>query len=77
VDEEDTQYRAGRVTIVLSHDETCELRLLFSQIAHTCNVAYETLGEARPLPAGSEFQRFKELMARLNAAIERINSLVG
>jgi hypothetical protein len=77
VDAEDAQYRAGRVVVVLSHDETCELRVLFSQIAHTCDVAYKTLGAACPPPAGSEFQRFKELMARLNAAVERVNAIVS
>lgn len=77
MDDDDAQYRAGRVVIVLSHDETCELRLLFSQIAHTCDFACETLGKAAPASMGSDFQRFKELIARLNSAVQRINSIVG
>jgi hypothetical protein len=74
---DDAEYRAGGVLAVLSHEETCELRLLFSQTAHLCNVAFETLGKAGEPPAGSEFQRFKELTGRLNEFVARINSMVG
>jgi hypothetical protein len=75
MNEDDAQYRAGRVVVVLSQRETSELRLLFSQITHTCDVACKTLGRA--LPIGAEFQRFKEMTARLTASVDRINSIVG
>jgi len=75
MDEDDAEYRAGRVVVVLSHDETCELRRLFDQIANTCDAACGTLVKA--LPTGGEFQRFKEMTARLTASVERINSIVG
>ena len=77
MDQEDAQYRAGRVVIILSHDEICELRGLFSHIANTCADACETLQKKDPPPTGSEFQRFKGLTANLTAAIERINSIIG
>jgi len=77
VDQEDAQYRAGRVVIILSHDEICELRRLFSQIGNTCDVACQSLQKKGSPPTESEFQRFKELTAHLTVAVERINSIIG
>ena len=75
--EEDAQYRAGGVVVVLSQQETSELQRLFEQLASICSAACDTLGKAGPGPVGSEFQRFKELTTRLNASVERINSIIG
>jgi hypothetical protein len=75
VNEDDAQYRAGGVVVVLSHEETRELRLLFSRLVQACDVACETLGKA--LPAGSEFRRFRQLTAHMTSAVERINAIVG
>jgi len=77
VNEHSARYRAGDVMVVLSGDETCALRMLLRQIARTCDVASGTLAEARPLPTGSEFRRFKELTAHMTAAVGRINLIVG
>jgi hypothetical protein len=57
--------------------ETRELRQLFDHLADTCDAASQALGSAGPPPTGSEFQRVKELNARVDAMVARIKAILG
>jgi hypothetical protein len=78
MDDDGGHYRAGGVTIILTEEKMGELRLLFSQIGQTCDAAfYIVRGVDTAAPTQAEFQFIKELTARLNVAVGRINSIVG
>ena len=78
MDEDGGHYRAGGVTVILTQEEMGELRLLFSQMGQTCDAAFDIVrGVDCADPSHAEFQFIRELTARLNAAVERINSIVG
>jgi len=57
--------------------ETRELRQLFDHVADTCDAASQAMGSAGPPPKGSEFQRVKELYARVDAMVGRIKAILG
>jgi hypothetical protein len=78
MDDDGGHYRAGGVTVILTEEEMGELRLLFSQVGQTCDAAFSIVrGVVTATPTGAEIQFIKELTARLNAAVGRINSIVG
>jgi hypothetical protein len=71
--EDGIQQRLGRGA--LSRAEMSEIQKLYCQMAHTCDIACESMGRATA-PTDSELSRFKEMTARVTAAIARINEIL-
>jgi hypothetical protein len=74
-------HRAGSVVNTgkasITPADTRELGQLFDHLADTCDAASQTLGSAGSPPTGSQFQRVKELNARVDAMVGRIKAILG